>query len=89
MESLKAAAAATALPKDHRPIKRLGVMSQIEMYNVPRVTRVHVLASFERAALNAEAQPGIGPSADRIPPVGAAKRRIKTKNCHWKPFRTL
>lgn len=68
MESLKAAA---ALPKDHRPIERLGVMSQIEMYDVPRVARVSVLASFERDGLNTEAQPRIGPSADRILPDGA------------------
>lgn len=76
MESLKAAA---ALPKDHRPIEQPGVMSQNEMYNVPRVTRVSVLAPFECDRLNPKAQPQIGPLADRILPVEAEKKRVRTK----------
>lgn len=58
MESLKAAA---ALPKDHRPIERLGVMSQIEMSNFMRGTRVSALASFERGGLSAKAHHRIAP----------------------------
>lgn len=82
MELLKAA----ELPTDRRPIERLGVMSQIEMYNVLRVTRVSVLASFERDGLNAEAWPRIGPSADRILPAGAEQCRIGTKTVSGNSF---
>lgn len=75
MESLKAAA---ALPKDHRPIERLGVMSQIEMYNFMRGTRVSALASFERGA---KAHHRIAPFGGSDPScwIGAEKRRIETE----------
>lgn len=76
MESLKAA---SMLPKDHRPIERLGVMSQIEMYNIPRVTRVSLLASFECDGLNAEVQPQIGLAAYRILPLGAEIEGLRQK----------
>lgn len=69
MESLKAAA---ALPKDHRPIERLGVMSQIEMYNFMRGTRVSALASFERGAKARHRI--VPPLADRILPVGSERK---------------
>lgn len=74
MESLKAAA---ALPKDHRPIERLGVMRQIEMYNFMRGTCVSVLASFECGGLSAKAHQRVAPSADRILPVGFGAGKIK------------
>lgn len=88
MESLKAAA---ALPKDHRPIERLGVMRQIEMYNFMRRTCVNVLASFECGGLSAKAHQRVAPSADRILPVGSGqeKLRIRTKSAPRNAFPTL